>query len=98
MKTNFKNTRLLILLGAAGSLLLIPLVAMQFTNEVSWSAFDFAIASIILLGTIIPVEMVLRPVTKKSQRIWMICVLTILLLLVWAELAVGIFGSPFAGS
>lgn len=98
MKTNFKNTRLLILLGAAGSLLLIPLVAMQFTNEVSWSAFDFAIASIILLGTVIPVELVLQSVTTKSQRIWMICVLIILLLLVWAELAVGIFGSPFAGS
>lgn len=98
MKTNFKNTRLLILLGAAASLLLIPLVAMQFTNEVSWSAFDFAIASIILLGTVIPVELVLQSVTTKSQRIWMICVLIILLLLVWAELAVGIFGSPFAGS
>lgn len=98
MKTNFKNTRLFIFLGAAASLLLIPLIAMQFTNEVSWSAFDFAIASIILLGTVIPVEIILRSVTTKSQRIWMICALLIILLLVWLELAVGIFGTPVAGS
>lgn len=98
MKANFKNTRLLVLLGTVASLLIIPLVAMQFTNEVFWSGFDFAIAAIILLGTIIPVEMVLRSVTTKSQRIWMICILLILVLLVWLELAVGIFGTPFAGS
>ena len=31
------------LLFSALSLLLIPLTAMQFTNEVQWSLFDFVI-------------------------------------------------------
>ncbi|MBT8281696.1 MAG: hypothetical protein KJO16_08970, partial [Muriicola sp.] len=40
----------LILLGAA-SVLLIPLIAMQFTSEVNWTAGDFLVAGILLLST-----------------------------------------------
>ena len=43
-------------------------------------------------------EMVLRLVKKKGKRTWLIIGVIILFLLVWAELAVGIFGTPFAGS
>lgn len=35
------------ILSAAAILLLIPLIAMQFTNEVDWNAFDFAIMGIL---------------------------------------------------
>jgi hypothetical protein len=40
-------------------LLLIPLIAMQFTNEVNWTLFDFVVAGFIL-GTGFICELVIR--------------------------------------
>ena len=78
-------------------LLLIPFIAMQFTNEVAWSVMDFVVAGILLLGTGLAIEFVLRKVKNTKHRI-IICILILLaLLLLWLELAVGIFGTPIAG-
>ena len=44
------------------------------------------------------IELVLQKVTKKQHRIILCLAILFVLLLVWAELAVGIFGTPFAGS
>ena len=79
-------------------LLLIPFTAMQFTNEVKWSLFDFVIMGGLLLGTGILCELVLRNVKSIKNRIILITILLVALFLVWAELAVGIFGTPFSGS
>ena len=79
-------------------LLLIPLIAMQFTDEVNWTLFDFIVAGFLLLVTGLMCELVIRKVNKIEQRI-LICVAIIAaLLLIWVELAVGIFGTPFAGT
>jgi len=40
----------------------------------------------------------LRKVEKMAHRIFIIFALLALVLLTWAELAVGIFGSPLSGS
>ncbi len=93
-----KNKRLKGIVLAVVLLLLIPFTAMQFTNEVNWTAFDFVVAGILLLGTGLLVELVMRKLTNKNYQIAAIAVLLAVLFLVWAELAVGIFGSPFAGS
>ena len=79
-------------------LLLIPLIAMQFTTEVNWTIFDFMVASALLLGTGLLCEFVLRMVNHSKYRIAIILAILVALVLVWAELAVGIFSSPFAGS
>jgi hypothetical protein len=79
-------------------LLLIPFIAMRFTSEVDWNLADFVIAGILLFGTGLTVELVLRKVKKTGQRIAIVAVILFALFLVWAELAVGIFGTPFAGS
>jgi len=86
-----------ILLGIA-ALLSIPLIAMQFTDEVDWSAFDFLVMGILLLIVGIAIEMVLRKVSGASTRFLLLLLIGLLFLLIWAELAVGIFGTPFAGS
>ncbi|WP_064197648.1 MULTISPECIES: hypothetical protein [Emticicia] len=92
------SNRLTIILSAAGLLLLVPLVAMQFTNEVNWTFSDFIVAGVLLFGTGGLIELAMRKINKVGTRVWVILGILIVLFLVWAELAVGIFGTPFAGS
>lgn len=93
-----KNKRLAGILLIAALLLSIPLIAMLFTHEVNWSPADFAVMAILLSGTGLLCELVLRKVKKKSYRIVICGALVVGFILVWMELAVGIFGTPFAGS
>ena len=93
-----KNKRLTGILHTVAFLLLIPFIAMQFTNEVKWTAFDFAVAGMLLLGTGLLCELVIRKVNKIGTRTMIIVAILIAFFLVWAELAVGIFGTPLAGS
>lgn len=93
-----KNTRLLLILSGAASLLLIPFIAMFFTDEVNWDAFDFIVAGLLLTGTGLACEILLRQFKTREQRILGIGITLVVLFLVWVEMAVGIFGSPFAGS
>jgi hypothetical protein len=83
---------------AIGLLLLVPFIAMQFTDEVNWSGADFLVAGALLLGLFAVVELISVVITMKSHRLLLGGVALIVFLLVWAELAVGIFGSPFAGT
>lgn len=93
-----KNKRLISILFFAFLLLLVPLIAMQFTNEVQWKFGDFIVAGILLFGTGFLCEIVLRKVLNKKYRIAICAILIAALLLVWIELAVGIFGTSFAGT
>lgn len=79
-------------------LLLIPLVAIQFTNEVNWTLSDFVVAAVLLLGTGLVCEFVMRKIKKTNHRIIFCGVIMVALLLIWIELAVGLFGTEFAGS
>lgn len=96
MKT--KNKRLISIIVAVPILLMIPLIAMQFTDEVNWTLSDFIIMGILLLGTGLVCELVIRNVKKLKYRIALCIGVLFLLFLIWAELAVGIFGTPFSGS
>jgi len=88
---------MLVVLGAA-IVLLVPLTAMQFTNEVSWGALDFAAAGALLVGAGVTYVLGARKLSKARYKAVLGVVLALLLFLVWAELAVGIFGTPFAGT
>jgi peptidoglycan/LPS O-acetylase OafA/YrhL len=93
-----QNKRLIGIVLAVVLLLLIPLIAMQFTAEVNWTLSDFVVAAVLLLGTGLMCELVIRKVKKPVHRLAICAVILVLLFLVWVELAVGIFGTPFAGS
>lgn len=93
-----KITRLTGILLTASFILLIPLIAMQFTSEVNWDLRDFIIMGILLYGTGLFIELVLRKVKSNQKRLIFCAAILGAFFLVWAELAVGIFGSPFAGS
>lgn len=84
-----------IVLGAA-FILLLPLAAMQFTDEVAWDLFDFAVAGALLVCTGV-IYVLLARIVKAQYRVVLVVALAVALFLVWAELAVGIFGTPVAG-
>ena len=92
-----QHLRLTILMSIATLLLFIPFIAMQFTNEVNWGLFDFVMAAVLLYGTGLLFELVLRKVRKPVYRIVICAVILVLLLVIWIELAVGIFGTAIAG-
>jgi peptidoglycan/LPS O-acetylase OafA/YrhL len=94
MKTN----RFLIILLIVGALLLIPFIAMQFSSEVVWTASDFIIMGILLLVTGLGIDLVLRKVSSSKNRLIMGGIILAVFFMIWAELAVGVFGVPFAGS
>lgn len=98
MNMTFENKRLSIILITVMVFLLIPFIAMQFTNEVNWGFFDFVIAGVLLLGTGLACELVLRMIRNPWYRIGILATVLIALALIWIELAVGIFGTPFAGN
>lgn len=94
MKTLFLPKMLL----AIGALLLVPLVAMQFTNEVNWSVADFIIMGFLLTSAALLLKLVSSIGLSKKTKIRLSLGVLLLFLLVWGELAVGLFGSPWAGN
>ncbi len=92
-----KNKRLIIILTSVVILLLIPFIAMQFTDEVVWTGLDFAVMGILLLSTGLMCELAMRKVKKIKYRIVLFIAILGAFVLIWAELAVGIFGTPFSG-
>lgn len=93
-----RQKRIFVIFAAIVILLLIPLFAMQFTDEVKWSLSDFIVAAILLLGTGFLCEFVIRKVNKIKLRITMCITIVLVLFIIWAELAVGILSLPFGGS
>ncbi len=92
-----QNKRLIIILLTVAFVLLVPLIAMQFTQEVSWTLMDFVAAGSLLLFTGLVCELVMRTVKKIPYRIAICVAILAMCFLVWIELAVGIFGTPWAG-
>lgn len=78
---------------ATAFLLLLPLLAMRFTNQVAWDLIDFIMAGALLLGTGLTYELVARKAGTIAYRVAVGIALAAALLLVWINLAVGIIGS-----
>src|SRR4051812_19958872 len=90
---NTQNKRLFGIVLIVALLLLIPLIA-----GFPWSRMDFITAGVLLLGTGVLCELVMRKVKKIEYRVALCIAILAALVLIWIELAVGLFGTPFAGS
>ena len=80
------------------SLLIIPLLGVILTNTFEWSMFDFLLMGSLLLVLGIGIELTSLNFKQLNTRIAIISFIILILLLIWIELAVGIFNSPFAGN
>lgn len=72
-------------------ILLIPLVAMQFSEEVDWKLGDFIVIGSLLFGSGLLYELLAKNVRNKDHRFIIGIVIAVAALYLWAELAVGIF-------
>ena len=79
-------------------LLLVPLIGMYISKENKWSLFDFFTMGILLLTLSLGIKQVMKTTKNVKYRILIFGIILIIFFLVWAELAVGIFGTPFGGS
>ena len=53
---------------------------------------------LLILFFSIAINLILNHLISSKLRLILILMLVILFLLIWAELAVGVFGTPFAGT
>ncbi len=88
----------LIIVSITAIVLLIPLISMQFSSNVNWNIVDFTVAGALLLGAGFSINFLYKRLKNKKYAPLVIAAIIILLLLIWAEMAVGLFGSPFAGN
>ncbi len=87
----YKQMTVILLLTAF--LLLIPLIAMQFTDEVKWSFFDFIIAGFLLISTGLAYVLLSQKMNATMFRVAVGIAVGASLLLIWVNLAVGIIGN-----
>ena len=79
--------------SVAAFILLLPLVAMQFTDEVVWTVFDFVFAGALLLGTGMTYELAVRKTGDTAYRAAVGVALAAAFLLIWVNGAVGLIGA-----
>ena len=92
------SKRQVIIVSSILVLLSIPFTAMQFSSEVNWSLFDFLVVGGLLLAMGFAIDFAASKVKSLNKRLITIATVVALFLLIWAELAVGVFGTPLAGS
>jgi hypothetical protein len=77
--------------------LLLPLIGV-IVFDLDWNIFDFLIMGLLILFFSIAINLILNHLNSSKLRLILVLMLVILFLLIWAELAVGVFGTPFAGT
>jgi hypothetical protein len=78
-------------------IVMIPFLAMQITREVNWDKTDFIVMGTLLFGTGSMFVLAARKTRNIRYRAAIGAALVVAFLLLWVELAVGIFGTPLSG-
>ena len=100
MNINYKENyqRRKIIVRAIVAILMLPIIGMMISEEVNWSIADFFIAAILLSIVGLGVDFVFSKLKTRRSRMLALMIIFIVFALVWGELAVGLFGTPWAGS
>lgn len=81
-----------VMLGT-GLLLLIPMTAMQFSDEVTWTIRDFIFAGTLLMGAGFAYKLLSKKMDGLTYKLAAGLAVASSLFLIWANLAVGLIGS-----
>ncbi len=76
-----------------GALLLVPLVAMQVTDEVQWGLEDFVVMGALVFGALLAYEYIAAQGGTRAYRGATAIAVGTSFLLIWVNLAVGIIGN-----
>ncbi|GEN75196.1 hypothetical protein [Chryseobacterium hagamense] len=87
-----------IIFAVPALLLLTAFFGNLFAEGWNWSPLDFLVAAVLLFVMAFLVNLVIRSGKTNASKFIICFAILLVLALVWIELAVGIFGSPFAGS
>jgi hypothetical protein len=90
MKTSLLRAALVVA-ALTALLLAVPYVAMLLTDEVNWTLLDFVAAGVLLFTAGMAYSLVARRARSTPQRFGLALLVLLVLGLVWAELAVGLF-------
>lgn len=74
-------------------ILMIPLLAMQFTDEVNWDETDFIVMGTLLIGTGLTYVLMTRMSDSIAYKAAVGIAVATGLILIWMNLAVGLIGS-----
>ncbi|MDA8570452.1 hypothetical protein N9K91_00970 [Schleiferiaceae bacterium] len=79
------------------AVLLVVFLASLLSDQVTWSIYDFLIGGglIFVFATI---ETILWNKLKSKHRLFVVLFVLLVFLILWAEMAVGLFDSPLGGS
>lgn len=75
---------------AIAIILAVPLVAMQFTDQVGWTVGDFVSAGVVLITAGVAFEIIARSPLRRPFKVIAAAVLGAAVLAIWAQGAVGI--------
>lgn len=93
-----KSQRRKIIAGVIVVFLMLPVIGMMISEKVNWSIADFVIAAILLSIGGLGVDLIFSKLKTRRARILTLMIVFVLFALVWGELAVGLFGTPWAGN
>lgn len=71
--------------------LLVPLIAMQFSDEWDWGPLDFVVVGVLLAGVGVDGQMIINGMKNNYRQVFAGLVLALAMVVIWVELAVGIF-------
>lgn len=84
--------RMAVWIAVIGAILAIPLVGMQFTNEIAWTTFDFVAAGLMLGAAALIYELTTMNKVSLAYRAAVALAVATAFALVWANGAVGVLG------
>ena len=79
-------------------LLLMTFIAMLLTDEVNWSIIDFLVMGLMLIIAANGITLAIMKIKHHKIKNITSALIAVTFLLIWAELGVGLLGTPFAGN
>ena len=93
----FYKNKGFIIYASALIVFILPLILSFYIEDFNWSLFDFLWAGILIFGLAFALHFILKITANRKTKMLLLLGCFLFFVLLWLELAVGVFGSPIAG-